>query len=256
MRVVSLNVNGIRAAHAKGLVSWLAAVGADVVCLQEVRALPGEIPAEVLALEGYSAHWNCAARKGYSGVGLITRLAPDRVVCGTGHGDFDPEGRVIRADFGSLSLLSVYVPSGSSGSERQSFKMLFLEHLLEHLAGLVAEGRDLVICGDFNVAHRPVDLKNWRANATLSGFLPEERAWVDRLLECGLVDTHRALVGPEAAHYTWWSSRGRARDNDVGWRLDYQFSTPNLAALARDARVYRERFFSDHAPVIIDYDHG
>lgn len=254
MRVVTLNANGARSACRKGLVGFLAAHDADVICLQEVRAHEADLPEALAALAGYRSYWHCAERKGYSGVGLLARREPDRVECGIGHPEHDAEGRVLRADFGDLSVLSVYVPSGTSGEERQAAKMRFLGAILKRVVRLRDEGRELIVAGDFNIAHRRVDLRNWRSNQKSSGFLPEERAWVDALLAAGFVDAYRELVGPDAPHYSWWSNRGRARENDVGWRLDYQFATPDTAGRAREPRIAREPLLSDHAPVTLDYD--
>lgn len=252
MRVITMNLNGIRSATSKGALDWLAAQDADVILLQEVRAQQHHLPDGLLA--GYHACWNLAEKPGYSGVGVLTRLEPKRVVYGIGRPEFDAEGRVLRAEFEGWSAQSVYIPSGSSGPERQAFKMLFLDAFLDHAVGLEKSGQELVMGGDFNIAHRQIDLKNWRSNQKSSGFLPEERAWVDALLASGWRDVYRDAVGPEAAHYSWWSARGRARENDVGWRLDYQFTTPGLAALAREASIYKAQFFSDHAPVVMNYD--
>jgi exodeoxyribonuclease-3 len=254
VRITTLNVNGIRAAENKGLSEWLAGHGADVVCLQEVRAREDQVPARLLELPGYQPFWHCAERGGYSGVGILARQAPEAVTCGMGHAGHDAEGRVIRADFPGLSVISVYVPSGTSGEDRLKYKMGFLDDFLAHLVALKESGREIVVTGDFNIAHKPVDLKNWRANQNYSGFLPEERAWLDRLVEAGFVDVHRYLIGPEVPVYSWWSNRGKAREKDVGWRLDYHFATPATAGRAREAAVYRDGFFSDHAPVTIDYD--
>ena len=254
MRVTTINVNGVRAAESKGLAAWLAGHAADVVCFQEVRAREEQVPATLSGLPGYRPFWFCAERGGYSGVGILSRRQPDLVTCGMGLGEHDLEGRVIRADFGKLSVLSVYIPSGTSGEERLAYKLRFLDDFLRHLLELRDAGRELIVAGDYNIAHKPVDLKNWRSNQKNSGFLPEERAWLDRLEGSGFVDVHRRLVGPEAVVYSWWSNRGQARQKDVGWRLDYQWATPAVAALARSASVYREGFFSDHAPVTVEYD--
>lgn len=251
MRVVTLNLNGIRSAAAKGVFEWLEGQQADAVCFQEVRALSHQFPLELQALRHHS-HWHFAQKPGYSGVGLLSRKKPKSVHLGFGSA-FDLEGRLVRADFKDHTLISVYVPSGSSGETRQAQKMVFLSEFLPYLASLVKEGREVIVSGDFNIAHKPIDLKNWRSNQKNSGFLPEERQWVDQLLEAGYIDTYRQLVGPETAHYSWWSARGSARANDVGWRLDYQFSTPGLAQVARNPQIHREPFFSDHAPVAIDY---
>ena len=251
MRVISLNLNGIRSAAAKGTLQWLEAQNADAICFQEVRALGHQLPLE-LALLPKHQHWHFAQKPGYSGVGLITRKKPQQVTLGFGS-SFDSEGRLVRADFKDYSLISVYVPSGSSGEVRQALKMQFLAEFLPYLSKLVKEGRELIVCGDINIAHKPIDLKNWKANQKLSGFLPEERGWIDRLLEAGYVDVFRQLVGPEAVHYSWWSARGSARENNVGWRLDYHFATAGIAKKARKPSIYREEYFSDHAPVTVEY---
>ena len=258
MRIISLNLNGIRSAWNKGLLPWLAAQRADVVCLQEIKAQPGDLTAEMQAPDGLSAYYHCAEKKGYSGVGLWCRRPPDRVVEGLGHGEFDAEGRFIRADFGALSVVSLYLPSGSSSPERQEAKFRFMDYFLPQLAAMAKEGREIVVCGDWNIAHREIDLKNWKSNQKNSGFLPEERAWMSRVLdEAGWVDVYRRLH-PDAtdACYTWWSNRGQAWAKNVGWRLDYQLATPALAATARQASIWKETRFSDHAPLIIDYDYA
>ena len=251
MRIITLNLNGIRSAHAKGAFTWLAEQNADVICLQEVRAFEHQLPE--LGLPGYEAHWNLAERAGYSGVGVLSRITPNTVSRGIRSKTFDPEGRVLRLDFDAFSVASVYIPSGSSGEDRQAFKMEFLKSFLKH-AKTVRKDREVVFCGDFNIAHQAVDLKNWRSNQTNSGFLPEEREWVDQLIQVGFRDAFRDRVGPDAVHYSWWSNRGRARENNVGWRLDYQFATPGLAGQVREASIYTDSFFSDHAPVVMDYE--
>ncbi|MDX2007393.1 MAG: exodeoxyribonuclease III [Meiothermus sp.] len=250
MRVITLNLNGIRSAASKGALEWLEQQSADVICFQEVRALGHQLPLELGQLPKHQ-HWHYAQKPGYSGVGLLCRKKPLRVTLGFGS-RFDLEGRTVRADFKDHTVISVYVPSGSSGEVRQAEKMVFLAEFLPYLAGLLREGREVVVCGDFNIAHRPIDLKNWRSNQKNSGFLPEERAWLDRLLEEGYVDTFRRVVG-ETEHYSWWSARGSARANNVGWRLDYQFASPALAQTAHRAQIHGTPVFSDHAPVVIDY---
>ncbi|MDX9706627.1 MAG: exodeoxyribonuclease III [Azospira sp.] len=258
LRIITLNLNGIRSAWNKGLLPWLEAQDADVVCLQELKAQDADLGAAMRAPAGLSAHYHHAEKKGYSGVGLWCRQQPDRVVEGFGDGparEFDAEGRFIRADFGNLSVVSLYLPSGSSSPERQEAKFRFMDAFLPRLADMAKEGRDIVVCGDWNIAHREIDLKNWKSNQKNSGFLPEERAWISRVLdEAGWVDVYRQLH-PEAtdACYTWWSNRGQAWAKNVGWRLDYQLATPGLAARARAATVYKEQRFSDHAPLIVDY---
>ncbi|TXG86931.1 MAG: exodeoxyribonuclease III [Rhodocyclaceae bacterium] len=258
MRIISLNLNGIRSAWNKGLLPWLEAQQADVVCLQEIKAQTGDLTPEMLAPDGLAAYYHCAEKKGYSGVGLWCRKQPDRVVEGLGHGEFDAEGRFIRADFGTLSVVSLYLPSGSSSPERQEAKFRFMACFLPLLAEMAKEGREVIVCGDWNIAHKEIDLRNWKSNQKNSGFLPEERAWMSRVLdEAGWVDVYRRLH-PEAtdACYTWWSNRGQAWAKNVGWRLDYQLATPGIAATARTATIWKETRFSDHAPLIIDYDYA
>lgn len=258
MRIISLNLNGIRSAWNKGLLPWLEAQQADVVCLQEIKAQTGDLTPEMLAPDGLAGYYHCAEKKGYSGVGLWCRKQPDRVVEGLGHGEFDAEGRFIRADFGTLSVVSLYLPSGSSSPERQEAKFRFMACFLPLLAEMAKEGREVIVCGDWNIAHKEIDLRNWKSNQKNSGFLPEERAWMSRVLdEAGWVDVYRRLH-PEAtdACYTWWSNRGQAWAKNVGWRLDYQLATPGIAATARTATIWKETRFSDHAPLIIDYDYA
>lgn len=255
MKIVSANLNGIRSAASKGFLEWLAGTGADIVCLQELKAQAADLSAEMRNPATYRGFFHCAAKKGYSGVGIYSRREPERIVEGIGHADFDAEGRFIRADFGKLSVVSVYVPSGSSSDERQSAKFAFLDELLAVMNALRAEGREFVVCGDWNIAHRPIDLKNWQGNRKNSGFLPEERAWLDTLYAGGWTDVYRALY-PEAGGeaYTWWSNRGQAYAGNVGWRIDLQVATAGMAARARAASIYKEQRFSDHAPLTVDYD--
>ena len=257
MRIITLNLNGIRAAATKGFLDWVAAQQADVVCLQEIKAGAAELTPAMRAPRGLKGWFQPAARPGYAGVGLYTRHWPDAVSSGLGWPDMDLEGRFLCADFGDLSLISLYLPSGSSSEERQQIKFSFLDRFLPVLADLRGSGREIIICADWNIAHREIDLKNWRSNQKNSGFLPEERAWMTRVLdELGWVDVYRRLhpeVGGEA--YTWWSNRGQAWARNVGWRLDYQLATPGIAATARAASVYKAQRFSDHAPLTIDYDY-
>ena len=254
MRIITLNCNGIRAAARKGLFDWLPQRNADVICLQEVRA-----PAEVLSgapfqLPGYHCYYLCAERKGYSGVALLSRRRPDAVVEGLGWADLDPEARYLEARYPGLSVISVYIPSGSSKDARQQVKMDFLDRFLVHVKSLRRKRREYVICGDWNIAHKEIDLKNWRANRKNSGFLPEERAWMDQLFgAAGFVDAFRVL-NKEADQYTWWSNRGQARAKNVGWRLDYQVVSPTLESCVEKAEIYTAERFSDHAPLIMDYD--
>jgi len=257
MRIVTINLNGIRAAEKKGFFAWLGRSSADVVAVQELKAQSGDLAAGQRAPEGYSAGFHFAERKGYSGVGLYLCRPPATFIEGIGVAEFDAEGRYLRADWpDGLSIVSVYLPSGSSSAERQAAKFRFMDVFLPHLSALRDEGREFILCGDWNIAHTPLDLKNWRSNQKNSGFLPEERAWLTRVFdELGWVDVYRRLY-PTAGEegYTWWSNRGQAWAKNVGWRIDYQIATPGVAALARAASVYKAQRFSDHAPLIIDYD--
>lgn len=254
MRIITLNANGIRAAARKGFYEWLKAQDADVVCIQETKAQIHQLTDEAFHPAGYFTCYLDARKKGYSGVALYARRKPDDVVMGMDSEEFDPEGRYIEARFGNLCVASVYVPSGSSGELRQAAKYRFMDTFMEQLRRKQADDREYVLCGDWNIAHKPIDLRNWRSNQKNSGFLPEERAWLDVLFnEVGWVDTFRRLnQAPE--QYTWWANRGQAWAKNVGWRLDYQIATPGVAATARGVSIYKEERFSDHAPVITDYD--
>lgn len=256
LRIISLNLNGIRSAWNKNVLPWAAAQNADIVCLQELKAQLPDMTPEMLSPDGMQAFYHCAEKKGYSGVGIWSRVPPDRVVEGFDGGEFDAEGRYLRADFGKLSVISLYLPSGSSSPERQEAKFRFLDCFFPQMLALRAEGREILLCGDWNIAHREIDLKNWKSNQKNSGFLPEERAWLSKVFdELGWVDVYRRLH-PEATgeSYTWWSNRGQAWAKNVGWRIDYQIATPGLAAAAQRAEVYKAERFSDHAPLIIDYE--
>jgi exodeoxyribonuclease-3 len=254
MRVITLNVNGIRSAAAKGLFPWLARQDADVICLQEVRAREDQFDGHGIELPGYHAAFYPAERPGYAGVALYSRHKPERVVRGFGVDEFDREGRYLEAQFSGLAVISLYLPSGSSGPARQASKLRFLDSFLPHLRSLRRRRRQAILCGDWNIAHKPVDLKNWKANQKNSGFLPEERAWLDTLFDdAGYVDAFRS-VNTEPDQYTWWSNRGAAWAKNVGWRIDYQITTPGLAGAARAAQIYKAQRFSDHAPLIMDYE--
>jgi exodeoxyribonuclease III len=256
LRIISLNLNGIRSAAGKGCFDWLAGQRADIVCVQELKAQEADLSAALRAPAGCQGWFHPAEKKGYSGVGIYARRPADRVVVGIGNPEFDAEGRYLRADFGKLSVISVYLPSGSSSPERQLAKFRFMELFYPVLAALRNEGREIVISGDWNIAHREIDLKNWKSNQKNSGFLPEERAWLTRVFdELGWVDVYRRLY-PDAAGeaYTWWSNRGQAWAKNVGWRIDYQIATAGMAAIAKAASVYKDQRFSDHAPLTVDYD--
>jgi exodeoxyribonuclease-3 len=254
MRIISLNANGIRAAARKGFFDWLPTTGADVVCIQETKAQEHQLGDGVFRPEGYHCYYFDAEKKGYSGVAVYSRREPDAVIRGLGFDEFDREGRYIEARFGKLSVASLYLPSGSSSEERQAAKFRFLDLFMPHLKNLRRRRREYVLCGDWNIAHRQIDLKNWRSNQKNSGFLPEERAWMDELFgPRRYVDAFR-VVNQEPDQYTWWSNRGRAWDKNVGWRIDYQVLTPGLERSVRGASIYKDERFSDHAPLTIDYD--
>ena len=256
LRIIALNLNGIRSATNKGLLQWLATQKADVVCLQELKAQEADLTPPMLNPAGFHGYFHCAEKKGYSGVGVYARRQPDKIIAGLGIRDIDAEGRYIEAVFGNLSVVSAYLPSGSSGEHRQAAKFKFMKRFYPHLAKLAKSGREVILCGDWNIAHREIDLKNWKSNRKNSGFLPEEREWLTRVFdELGWVDVYRSLY-PEAMGegYTWWSNRGQAWAKNVGWRIDYQIATPGIAAKAKTAAIYKEQRFSDHAPLTIDYD--
>jgi exodeoxyribonuclease III len=256
LKVVTLNVNGIRSAAKKGLFRWLAAQKPDVVCLQELKCHEADLDAKLHGLKAFESCHAFAAKKGYSGVALYSRKAPDEVRRGFGRHEFDAEGRYVEARFGKLWVVSVYLPSGSAGPHRQASKFRFLKHFLPHLKKLKARGHEIILCGDWNIAHKEIDLRNWRSNQKNSGFLPEERAWLTRVFDdLGFVDVFRA-VNDKPDQYTWWSNRGQSWAKNVGWRIDYQIATPGIAAKARRESIYRAKRFSDHAPLTIEYDHA
>ncbi len=286
MRIITANLNGIRSASNKGFFDWLQHQGADIVCVQELKAQEPDMTPEMLAPHGFHGYFHYAEKKGYSGVAIYCKRKPDNVIVGLGMSEFDAEGRYLEAQFGNLSVVSLYLPSGSSGEERQAVKFKFMEAFMPHLRQLMENskspvvgeprllpqtagsasnvsqphlvapmqsGREVIVCGDWNIAHTEKDLKNWRGNRKNSGFLPEERAWLTQLFgEVGFVDVFRKLH-PELEAYTWWSNRGRAWEKDVGWRIDYQIATPGIAEKAVATGIYKEQRFSDHAPLMVDY---
>ncbi len=258
-KLTSLNLNGIRSASSKGWQAWVGQIAPDCICVQEIKAQADDVLGRFDQLANLRGHFHFAAKKGYSGVGIYSRLEPSDVITGLGEPEFDAEGRYVELRFDSFAakraIISCYFPSGSSGEERQQAKFRFLETVYPHLQRLKAE-REFVLCGDVNIAHQEIDLKNWKGNQKNSGFLPEERAWMSKLLsDGGLVDVYRRLH-PDATDeaYTWWSNRGQAYAKNVGWRLDYHLATPALAAGARAASIYKAEKFSDHAPITIEYD--
>jgi len=260
LKITSLNVNGIRSAFRKGLHPWMVAARPDVLCVQEIKIDQADLSQELRNPDGYQGYFHHAQKKGYSGVGVYTQSLPRQVLSGMGSGEFDAEGRVLRADWEKLTVVSAYLPSGSSGEERQQAKYRFLDQFDVWLDGLLAEyqatGREFILCGDWNIAHHNIDIKNWKGNLKNSGFLPEERAWLGRLFEeKGFVDVFRRL-NPDPEQYTWWSNRGQAWAKNVGWRIDYQIATAGIAARAKTAAIYKDTRFSDHAPLTITYDAG
>jgi exodeoxyribonuclease III len=255
LKIISANLNGIRSASKKGFFDWMDKQQADFVCVQELKAQAADMTTDFLEPNGFRGHFHYAEKKGYSGVGVYSRYEPDAVQIGFGCTEFDAEGRYVQCDFGKLSVISVYCPSGSSSEDRQLAKFRFMEVFLPHLQELRACGREVVLCGDWNIAHKEIDLKNWKSNQKNSGFLPEERAWLSNVLEAGWVDVYRR-IHPETTGeaYTWWSNRGQAWANNVGWRIDYHVSTPDLAQVANAASIFKEQRFSDHAPLTVHYD--
>lgn len=254
IRIITCNTNGIRSARQKGFFSWLEQQNADVVCIQETKAHITQLDEAVFHPEGYHAYYFDAQKKGYSGTAIYSKVEPAKLSKGLGFALSDDEGRWIQADFAHLSVVSLYMPSGSSGEERQQCKFEMMEKLLPHFRQMQASGRNVIVCADWNICHKEIDLKNWKGNVKNSGFLPEERRWMDQLLhQEGFTDAFRELY-PDAPMYTWWSNRGQAYAKDVGWRLDYQLVTRGLKGKAVRAEIYKEQKFSDHAPLIIDYD--
>lgn len=254
MRIITLNANGIRAAARKGFFDWLAAQNADLVCLQETKAQLHQLKSDIFTPRDYHCEYFDALKKGYSGVACFSRIAPVKTIQGFGPREFDAEGRYLELQFPNLSVVSLYMPSGSSSEQRQQAKFRFMEAFMPYLKALRRRRREYIICGDWNIAHKQIDLKNWRGNKKNSGFLPEERAWLDELFgPVRYVDAFR-VVDERPAQYTWWSNRGQAWAKNVGWRIDYQVITPGLKEKVRGASIYKENRFSDHAPLIMDYD--
>ncbi len=256
MKVISVNLNGIRSAWKKGFQEWLKKQDADVTCLQEIRIQEDQLTEEMRKPEGMTSNYRYALKKGYAGVGIFSKNNPDRVIREFGCPEIDDEGRFLQADFGQLSIVSLYLPSGSSGDERQQFKYAVMDLFENWLEERRQDGRDYIICGDWNIAHKQIDLKNWKSNQKNSGFLPEEREWMTKVFdELGYVDVFRQL-NQEAEQYTWWSNRGQAWAKNVGWRLDYQVASPGIAEKAIATSILKDQRFSDHAPLIVEYDNN
>jgi len=254
MRIITLNCNGIRAAARKGFFNWLATVDADIVCLQETKAQIDQLTDPIFHPDNFHSYYFDADKKGYAGTALYCRAKPLNITKGLGFEIADSEGRYLQADFNGLSVASLYLPSGSAGEERQARKLAFMGQYMQHMEMLRKDDREYIICGDWNICHKEIDLKNWKANKKNSGFLPEERQWLDELYyELGFIDAFR-MVNQDADQYSWWSNRGQARAKNVGWRLDYHVISPGLQDKVISAEIYTAQNFSDHAPVILDYN--
>lgn len=253
MKIISYNVNGIRAALSKGLDQWIADERPDVLCFNETKAQPEQVDASVFERLGYHVVLNSAERRGYSGVAILSQRPADRVVAGIGDGRYDVEGRVLRADFGDLTIVSVYVPSGSSGDERQAYKMDFLAAFDTYIDQLRIQRPNLIVCGDFNICHKPIDINHPERQEGVSGFLPEERAWLDRFQSKGMEDSFR-LFDTRPEQYSWWSYRGGARSRNAGWRIDYHWISSTLRDRVRSASILQSVVHSDHCPVVVEID--
>lgn len=254
MKVITFNANGIRAAANKGFFSWLSKQKADVICVQETKAHEYQLKDSIFYPKGYNCYYFDAEKKGYSGVAIYSKIKPTKIIKGLGFKTADTEGRYIQLNFNNINVASIYMPSGTSGEIRQDIKYEFMDHYYKILKKQLKQKNEFIISGDINIAHQKIDIKNWKTNQKNSGFLPEERAWLSKVFdELGYVDTFRHKY-PEKIMYTWWSNRGPAWEKDVGWRLDYQIITPNLANKIKSALTYKDEKFSDHAPYIVDYE--
>ncbi|QRN41605.1 MAG: exodeoxyribonuclease III [Neisseriaceae bacterium] len=251
-KIITANVNGIRSATKKGIWDYLEQEDPDVICFQELKVQEQDLSENDKNPLHMHRIWHCAEKRGYSGVAIYSKSEPNQVQIGIGNELFDREGRYIRADYDHFSIVSLYLPSGTSSEERQDFKYVFLDYLQDILQGVIKNNESMLICGDWNIAHQNIDLKNWKANQKNSGFLPEEREWLSKIFKMGWVDIWRTLY-PDIPGYTWWSNRGQAYAKDVGWRIDYQITTPDVATVARNASIYKGVKFSDHAPLSINY---
>ena len=252
MKIISYNVNGIRAAIQKGFTSWLAEQAADVICIQELKAERDQVNTEEIEALGYQIYWHSAQKKGYSGVAIFSKIEPKHVEIGCGIEKYDFEGRVIRLDFDHVSVMSVYMPSGSSGDERQSFKMEWLADFQTYADQLRSKIPNLIIAGDYNICHREIDIHNPKGNANSSGFLPEERAWMENFIQRGFVDTFRHIRADEPHQYSWWSYRAGARGKNLGWRIDYHLATQTLQDRIHNAYILPDAMHSDHCPIVVE----
>jgi exodeoxyribonuclease-3 len=253
MRIITYNVNGIRAAMNKGLVEWVGHAQPDVLCLQEIKATPDQVNTQPFTDMGYHLYWYPAQKKGYSGVAIFSKPEPTHVEYGCGLKEYDDEGRVLRLDFGDLSVMSVYHPSGSSGDLRQVFKMKWLGDFTGYIEQLQKQRPNLLLCGDFNICHREIDIHNPKSNANTSGFLPEERAWMEQFINSGFIDTFRHF-NKDPHHYSWWSYRAGSRGKNLGWRIDYNMATQNLEHRLRRSVILPDAMHSDHCPVLLEID--
>lgn len=251
MKILSYNVNGIRSALKKGLIEWLEEGSPDIVCLQELKAHQAQVDISLFSALGYHVYWHSARKKGYSGVAILSKTEPEYVEFGSGMDHYDEEGRIIRADYRDFSLMSLYIPSGSSGEERQAFKMQFLDEFLPYIKDLNNKKKNLIISGDFNICHKPIDIHNPVSNKNSSGFLPEEREWVTKFLETGFIDTFR-YFHDEPHQYTWWSFRFNARQKNLGWRIDYHMASHEMRERLVGARIFQEVIHSDHCPILLE----
>ncbi len=252
-KIITYNVNGIRSAMSKGFMDWMKAADPDIVCLQEIKAEPGQIDVSIFENAGYHHYWYPAQKKGYSGVAIFTKKKPDYIEYGCGIKEYDLEGRVLRADYGDVSVMSVYHPSGSSGEDRQAFKMKWLADFQKYIDQLKKERPKLIICGDYNICHQPIDIHNPKSNANSSGFLPEEREWIDNFMKSGFVDSFRHF-NKEPHNYSWWSFRANSRAKNLGWRIDYNLVSKNLESKMKRAAILPEAKHSDHCPVLLEID--
>lgn len=254
LRIITINTNGIRAAARKGIYEWFITKKPDVICIQETKAQASQLEDDIYRLPGFERYFHDAQKRGYSGTAIFTKHKPKKVITGLGWPEADNEGRYVQVDFDGLSIGSIYMPSGTSGEARQAVKFDFLDRYEQLLAKMKRRKNDFIFCGDFNIAHKQIDIKNWKANQKNSGFLPEERAWMDKLFgPMGYMDVFRELNSKEE-QYTWWSNRGQAYAKNVGWRLDYQVATPGLRGKVKKVEIYKKERFSDHAPLVVDYD--